>query len=114
METQRHTDRSIPRLGEFLHDPHQKVFGTVVAARYDANGCLIASDLELCSGARVECPPALLLESVEETHPEVGRLEGAPTEADFPSLEFILRRIATETGATFTVETSGEYDRHAG
>jgi len=61
---------------------------------------------------------ALQAESAEADCPvtyvgAVARLVGAPAEADFPLLTFMLKRIATETGATYSVETSGEYDRHA-
>ncbi len=43
----------------------------------------------------------------------VARLADAPARSDWPFLAFSLRRIAIETGAAYSEQLAGQYDRHA-
>jgi len=61
----------------------------------------------------------LRAESAEQNYPityagAVARLGEVPRESDFPFLRFILQQIATATGASYSEQILGTYDRWAG
>lgn len=61
----------------------------------------------------------LRAESAEQNYPityagDVARLGDVPRESDYPFLRFSLQQAAIATGATYTEQLGGTYDRQAG
>ena len=61
----------------------------------------------------------LRAESAEQNYPviysgAVARLGVVPRESDFAFLRFVLNQVAQDTGAVYSEQLDGQYDRQAG